>query len=80
MRRTTDDSLLASERKAEQRRRRRAEGMKPLEVWLPEQLIRKIDELKTEEIQSRDAVIMALIAGTLNEARSKRSGEQLALL
>ena len=53
--------------------------MKPLEVWLPEQLIREIDKLKTEETQSREAVIAALIAGTLREARPGRPQGQLAL-
>lgn len=70
---------MISARKAEQRRRRRAQGMKPLEVWLPEQLIREIDKLKTEETQSREAVIAALIAGTLREARPGRPQGQLAL-
>ncbi len=66
-------------RKAEQRRRRRAQGLKPLEVWLPEQLILEIDKLKTEQTHSREAVIAALIAGTLQKARSGRPVASMAL-
>lgn len=70
---------MMSARKAEQRRRRRAQGLKPLEVWLPEQLILEIDQLKTEQTHSREAVIAALIAATLQKARPGRPVASMAL-
>lgn len=70
---------MTSARKAEQRRRRRAQGLKPLEVWLPEQLILEIDQLKTEQTHSREAVIAALIAATLQKARPGRPVASMAL-
>lgn len=70
---------MMSARKAEQRRRRRAQGLKPLEVWLPEQLILEIDQLKTEQTHSREAVIAALIAATLQKARPDRPVASMAL-
>lgn len=71
---------MSQNRKAAQRKRLREEGFKPLEVWLPEGMIRKLDEMKTGEMASRDAVIMALVADTLELARPTRSGDQPALL
>lgn len=69
-----------SAHKAAQRQRLRDQGLKQLEVWLPEPLIAKIDEMKDQGFQSRDAVLMSLIAGTIEEKRPLRSTDQLALL
>lgn len=57
-----------------------AVGLKQLEVWLPEPLIAKIDQLKNQGFQSRDAVLMSLIAGTIEETKPIRASDQLALL
>jgi hypothetical protein len=69
-----------SAHKAAERQRRREQGLKQLEVWLPEQLIAKIDEIKDRGFHSRDAVLMSLIAGTIEERKPARSTDQLALL
>ena len=71
---------MSTDRKAAMRRRMRAEGMKQLEVWLPEPLIAKIDAIKEQGYPSRDAVLISLITNTIEEKRQPRSTDQLALL
>tara|TARA_B100000678_G_scaffold291442_1_gene308399 strand:- start:219 stop:434 length:216 start_codon:yes stop_codon:yes gene_type:complete len=71
---------MSQTRKAAQRERRRQEGLKPLEIWLPKDMIRKLDAMRTNDLSSRDAVIMALVADTLDVKRPARSGDQPALL
>ncbi|MEM6409953.1 MAG: hypothetical protein AAF683_00290 [Pseudomonadota bacterium] len=71
---------MSQTRKAAQRKRRREEGYKPLEIWLPQDMIAKLDAMKTGEMSSRDAVIMALVEDTLDVQRPVRSGDQPALL
>lgn len=71
---------MDAQQKRLQRQRRRAEGYKPLELWLPSDLIDKIDSMKNEQIASRDAVIMALLEDTLTSARPSPSKDQLMLL
>ena len=55
---------MAQHRKAEQRRRRRQDGLRPLEIWLPAAMIEMIDELKRDDLLSREAVITAIVAKT----------------
>ena len=43
-------------------------------------MIAKLDAMKTEEMSSRDAVIMALMEDTLDLKRPVRTRDQLALL
>jgi metal-responsive CopG/Arc/MetJ family transcriptional regulator len=71
---------MDAEKKRLQRERRRREGYKPVELWLPTNLIDKIDSMKNDEIASRDAVIMAVLQDTLNIARPVKSKDQLMLL
>lgn len=71
---------MERDRKADQRARMRRAGYRPLELWLPTQLIERIDRLKTEELSSRDAVIMAIIQDTLSEQRPTKAEEQMMLL
>lgn len=71
---------MDAQQKRLQRQRRRAEGYKPLELWLPSDLIEKIDSMKNDQIASRDAVIMALLQDTLTNARPSASRDQLMLL
>ncbi len=56
----------ARKRKAEQRRRRRRDGLHPLEIWLPSAMIEMIDQLKRDDLSSREAVIAAIVATTLS--------------
>ncbi len=71
---------MDAEKKRLQRERRRREGYKPVELWLPTNLIDKIDSMKNDEIASRDAVIMAVLQDTLTIARPVKSKDQLMLL
>jgi|GEM_PF-1289707 len=74
-------AVIAKERQSRSRDNKRAKGKSPIQVWLDENLIRKLDEMKTEEISSREAVLSALIAGTLHEERTTvQSRSQLSLL
>ncbi|WP_073977797.1 hypothetical protein [Erythrobacter donghaensis] len=73
-------SNVVRDRKADQRSRRRSQGFKPLEIWLPKALIARIDEMKTEDLSSRDAVIMAMIEESLRVERPSKAKEQLMLL
>ncbi len=57
---------MAQHRKAEQRRKRRQDGLRPLEIWLPAVMIEMIDELKREDLPSREAIITAIVAKTLS--------------
>ncbi|MBL4641266.1 MAG: hypothetical protein JKX86_05550 [Verrucomicrobiales bacterium] len=71
---------MSQDRKAAQRERRRKEGFKPIEVWLPEHMIAKIDQMKAMSFASRDAVIMALLEDTVGLQRPVPAGDQPALL
>ena len=51
---------MAQHRKAEQRRKRRQDGLRPLEIWLPAAMIEMIDELKRDDLLSREAIITAI--------------------
>lgn len=73
-------SKVMRDRKADQRSRRRSQGFKPLEIWLPKAMIAKIDEMKTEDLNSRNAVIMAMIEETLLVGTPGKQKEQLMLL
>ena len=73
-------SNVVRDRKADQRSRRRSQGFKPLEIWLPKALIARIDEMKTEDLNSRDAVFMAMIEESLRVERPSKAKEQLMLL
>ena len=57
---------MAQHRKAEQRRKRRQDGLRPLEIWLPASMIEMIDELKRDDLSSREAIITAIVAKTLS--------------
>jgi hypothetical protein len=57
---------MAQHRKAEQRRKRRQDGLRPLEIWLPAAMIEMIDELKRDDLLSREAIITAIVANTLS--------------
>jgi metal-responsive CopG/Arc/MetJ family transcriptional regulator len=71
---------MSQTRKERQREKRRNEGYRPLEIWLPQDMIAKLDAMKTGEMSSRDAVIMALVEDTLDLKRPVRTRDQLALL
>lgn len=66
----------ARNRKADQRRRRRRDGLRPLEIWLPAAMIEMIDELKRDDLSSREAVIAAIVATTLSVRSSEPSEGQ----
>ena len=64
----------ARSRKADQRHRRRKDGLRPLEIWLPAAMIEKIDQLKRDDLSSREAVIAAIVTATLS-VRSPETSE-----
>jgi hypothetical protein len=70
----------ARNRKADQRRRRRKDGLRPLEIWLPAALIEKIDQLKGDDLSSREAVIAAIVATTLSVRSPEPSEGQPMML
>ena len=72
--------MLSQDRKAASRKRRGDEGFKPIEVWLPEHMIEKIDQMKEMSFSSREAVIMALLQDTVGLQRPVQTGDQPALL
>ena len=57
------------DRKAKMRKRLRNQGMKPLEVWLHEDLLAVIDNMKNAENQSRDSVIRTLLESSITAER-----------
>ncbi|MDZ4274930.1 MAG: hypothetical protein U0995_02755 [Erythrobacter sp.] len=71
---------MAQHRKAEQRRRRRQDGLRPLEIWLPATMIEKIDELKRDDLLSREAIITAIVAQTLSVRPPETSEGQRMML
>ena len=71
---------MAQYRKAEQRRRRRQDGLRPLEIWLPAAMIAMIDELKRDDLSSREAVIAAIVATTLSVRSPEPSEGQPMML
>ena len=70
----------ARSRKAEQRRRRRQDGLRPLEIWLPAAMIEMIDELKRDDLLSREAIIAAIVAQTLSVRPPETSEGQPMML
>jgi len=70
----------AQHRKAEQRRKRRQDGLHPLEIWLPAVMIEMIDELKREDLPSREAIITAIVAKTLSVRSPEPSEGQPMML
>lgn len=70
----------ARNRKADQRRRRRRDGLRPLEIWLPAAMIEMIDELKRDDLSSREAVIAAIVATTLSVRPPETSEGQPMML
>ena len=71
---------MAQHRKAEQRRRRRQDGLRPLEIWLPAAMIEMIDELKRDDLLSREAIIAAIVAQTLSVRPPETSEGQPMML
>jgi hypothetical protein len=65
-------------KRANHRQRLRDQGMRPLEVWLPEPMIERIDALKVMG-ESRDAIIAKIIAETLEDFRPSAPASQLQL-
>ena len=66
--------------KAKQRRRRRREGVRALEIWLPEAMIKKIDQLKRDDLASREAIITAIVATPLSVRSPETSEGHLTML
>ena len=71
---------MAQHRKAEQRRKRRQDGLRPLEIWLPASMIEMIDELKRDDLLSREAIITAIVAKTLSVRSPEPSEGQPMML
>lgn len=71
---------MAQHRKAEQRRKRRQDGLRPLEIWLPAAMIEMIDELKRDDLLSREAIITAIVAKTLSVRPPETSEGQPMML
>ncbi|MBY0303576.1 MAG: hypothetical protein K2W86_00300 [Sphingomonas sp.] len=71
---------MAQHRKAEQRRKRRQDGLRPLEIWLPAAMIEMIDELKRDDLLSREAIIAAIVAQTLSVRPPETSEGQPMML
>ena len=71
---------MAQHRKAEQRRKRRQDGLRPLEIWLPASMIEMIDELKRDDLSSREAIITAIVAKTLSVRPPETSDGQPMIL
>jgi len=71
---------MAQHRKAEQRRKRRQDGLRPLEICLPASMIEMIDELKRDDLLSREAIITAIVAKTLSVRSPEPSEGQPMML
>jgi hypothetical protein len=69
---------MSQDKRASHRQRLRDQGLRPLEVWLPEPMIEQIDAMKTER-EGRDLVIASLIAKTLEGRRPPEQTTQLQL-
>lgn len=69
---------MSRDKKVSHRERLRAQGLRPLEVWLPERMIERIDAMKIEG-EGRDTTIAKLIAGTLEGRRPPEPTNQLQL-
>lgn len=69
---------MAGDRRTNHRQKLRDQGFRPLEVWLPTDMIEQIDSMK-DTGQGRDAVIGKLLAATLNSARTAGNPNQLQL-
>jgi hypothetical protein len=59
-------------RQADWRSNKRAQGFRQLEVWLPGPLVEHLDQLKNDQLPSRDAVLEALLAERLTCAASTK--------
>lgn len=63
-----------------QRKRRRLEGMRQLEVWLPQDAVRKLDIMKDSMgADSRNEVLLRLLSNTLVAEATAHSTDQLEL-
>ncbi|QNE07783.1 hypothetical protein [Croceicoccus marinus] len=72
--------MASTQRKVAQRRQLRDNGYKQLEVWLPRNVVERIDEMKdTLGAESRNEVLLRLIEGTLGENRLPADRAQLEL-
>ena len=71
---------IAQHRKAEQKRKRRQDGLRALEIWLPAAMIEMIDQLKRDDLSSREAVIAAIVATTLSVRSPEPSEGQPMML
>jgi hypothetical protein len=71
---------MAQHRKAEQRRKRRQDGLRPLEIWLPASMIEMIDELKRDDLSSKEEVIATIVATTLSVRSPEPSEGQPMIL
>ncbi|WP_374133388.1 hypothetical protein [Sphingomonas sp. 28-62-20] len=69
---------MAQHRKA--RRKRRQDGLRPLEIWLPAAMIEMLDQLKRDDLSSREAVIAAIVATTLSVRSPEPSEGQPMML
>jgi hypothetical protein len=54
--------------------------MRPLEIWLPAAMIEMIDQLKRDDLSSREAVIAAIVATTLSVRSPEPSEGQPMML
>ncbi|MEP3145524.1 hypothetical protein [Qipengyuania citrea] len=64
--------------KRERRGELRAQGLKQLEVWLPDDIVKHIDEMKTTiGADSRNEVLLRLIEGGMGKARLPASRSKL---
>ena len=59
---------------------RRQDGLRPLEIWLPAAMIEMIDQLKRDDLSSREAVIAAIVATTLSVRSPEPSEGQPMML
>ena len=58
----------------------RQDGLRPLEIWLPAAMIEMIDELKRDDLLSREAIIAAIVAQTLSVRPPETSEGQPMML
>ncbi len=77
---TQRSANMAQHPKAEQRRNRRQGRLRPLEIWLPGAMIAMIDELKKDDLSSREAIIAAIVATTLSVRSPEPSEGQPMML
>lgn len=62
--------MASTAQKQEKRKELRKQGFKQLEVWLPDNVVRRIDEMKnTIGVDSRNEVLLRLIEGGIGDDR-----------